>query len=87
MERAAQLAPVMLLQDDGGHAQAQEGASPKVSAVVLLDGDDAGQNPLVLFPGEKIKHAHLESPLSQRTECRHRHVCDVGAARWRSLFK
>lgn len=52
---------MVLLQDDGGQAQAQEDASPEVSAVVLLDGDDAGQNPLVLLPGDKVKRARSQS--------------------------
>lgn len=50
---------MVFLQDDGGQAQAEEDASPKVSAVVLLDGDDAGQNPFILFPDEKIRQTYL----------------------------
>lgn len=54
---------MVLLQDDSGQAQAQEDASPKMSAIVLLDGDDAGQNSLVLFPDKKVKTFTLSTQI------------------------
>lgn len=82
MEGSGQLASVMFLQDDGGEAQPQEDASPIVSAVVPLDSDDAGLNPLISFPREKIKHAPFSQAwthanIKNNVVCHHKLICDV----------